>query len=116
MIEWRKDASGGSDTEDPATRDFWTGDVWKVVPILTKLRPGMKLMYVDCPPSGLLVCAHLDPLSKVVEANYSTLLRGLDFAQPSEFGMTNLRSLCPTLDSTRLLRVLRQLRDALQLY
>ena len=104
------------DTEDPATRDFWTGDVWKVVPILTKLRPEMKLMYVDCPPSGLLVCAHLDPLSKVVEANYSTLLRGLDSAQPSEFGMTNLWSLCPTLDLTRLLRDSAQLRDALQLY
>ncbi len=39
----------------------WTGDVWKVLPILRRARPDLKLEVLDCPPSGLLVISGLKP-------------------------------------------------------
>jgi hypothetical protein len=101
--------------EGAATRDFWTGDVWKLVPILKCLRPEMKLFYIDCPPTGLLVCAQLDPLSNALEADSSELVQSLSSVSLSEFGVVRLWSLCPTLDSSRLFRNPAGLREALAL-
>ena len=32
---------------------FYTGDVWKVIPFLTRLRPDLEVVTVPCAPSGL---------------------------------------------------------------
>lgn len=39
----------------------WTGDVWKLWPILLKWRPLLELTVVDVEPTGLLVVQGLDP-------------------------------------------------------
>jgi len=37
------------------TLDFWTGDVWKIVPALIKFRPDLRVFTIACPPTGLTV-------------------------------------------------------------
>lgn len=50
---------------EPLNR-MWTGDVWKLVPILAKYRPDLRLVLVDCPPTGLVCVTGLDPGSRVL--------------------------------------------------
>lgn len=38
----------------------WTGDTWKIYPILKKYRPHIQLMLVDTEPTGTLVAWYLD--------------------------------------------------------
>lgn len=52
----------------------WTGDVWKMLPILQKYRPDLKITVVNCAHTGLVLVSDLDPLSDVLSANYEAIL------------------------------------------
>jgi hypothetical protein len=39
----------------------WTGDVWKLHPILRAYRPSLKIQLVDTAPTGTMVITNLDP-------------------------------------------------------
>ena len=58
-------------TPQTATRrrqtGFWTGDVWKIAPILRELRPDLDMFLVPAYPTGLLVVTRLDPRSRLLE-------------------------------------------------
>lgn len=49
-------------TREPLPGD-WTGDVWKLWPILAKWRPDLHLTAVNVEPTGLLVVQGLDPVA-----------------------------------------------------
>lgn len=53
-----KSLERGKDTNFPG---YWTGDVWKVIPILQKYRPDLRILCIDCPPTGLVAISNLDP-------------------------------------------------------
>jgi hypothetical protein len=58
---------------DPAEGDsvyFWTGDVWKLLPILKQYRPDLRLHLLDCPPTGLVAISRTDPSSRVLADSY----------------------------------------------
>ena len=42
---------------------FWTGDVWKILPILHTYRPDLRIGVVPCVTSGLLLIAGVNPRS-----------------------------------------------------
>ncbi|WP_407688587.1 class I SAM-dependent methyltransferase [Mycobacterium sp. HUMS_1102779] len=48
----------------------WTGDVWKLLPILKKYRPDLRLHVLDCPPTGLVAITRLDPASRILADSY----------------------------------------------
>lgn len=50
--------------------DYWTGDVWKIIPILKRKRPDLKIIYLDAAPTGLVLVTNLDPTSTVLEEHY----------------------------------------------
>ena len=52
----------------------WTGDVWKLVPILRKYRPDLILQTLDCAPTGLVLISNLDPKNRVLENGYQQIL------------------------------------------
>jgi hypothetical protein len=56
-------------------RGAWTGDVWKIIPVLQKYRPDLKLTILDCAPTGLLLVSDLDPANDTLSQNYDTILR-----------------------------------------
>lgn len=60
---------------DGPFKGYWTGDVWKIVPILKAYRPDLTISLVDCPPTGLVLVTGLDPKSKVLQENYFDIVR-----------------------------------------
>jgi hypothetical protein len=54
--------------------DAWTGDVWKIVPILKKHRPDLRVALVDCFPTGLVCVSNLDPISTVLKDSYAAIV------------------------------------------
>jgi hypothetical protein len=58
---------------DPSEGDtvyFWTGDVWKLLPILQEYRPELRLHVLDCPPTGLIAITRVDPASRILADCY----------------------------------------------
>ncbi|MGH1590377.1 hypothetical protein ACRBEV_21110 [Methylobacterium phyllosphaerae] len=62
------------EAEDPATKFFWTGDVWKILLILRKYRPDLELSVVACAPAGLFFCRNLDRLSSILEIHFDLIV------------------------------------------
>lgn len=54
--------------------ESWTGDVYKVLPVLRRHRPDLICLTVGTEPTGLLVVVGADPASAVLSAQYEALL------------------------------------------
>ncbi|CAO4151149.1 class I SAM-dependent methyltransferase [Methylorubrum extorquens] len=54
--------------------NWWTGDVWKIVPILKRYRPDLDVMLVDAAPTGLVIVTGLDPSSRTLKTNYEAIV------------------------------------------
>jgi hypothetical protein len=53
----------------------WTGDVWRIEPVLQAWRPDLRITLVDTQPTGVLVVYNLDPGSGVLAAEYDEIVR-----------------------------------------
>lgn len=62
-------------------RGAWTGDVWKVLPLLARWRPDLRITLLDAPPTGLVVITGLDPASTVLRDRHEEMLAARD-AEP----------------------------------
>jgi len=51
----------------------WTGDVWKLIPILREHRPDLNVATVNVGPSGLGVVTELDPRSTALMDSYEEI-------------------------------------------
>ena len=74
---------------------FSSGDVWRLILILKKYRPDLRLHTIATPPTGLGVARGLDPESRVLEQNLDRIIAeyaALDYAVLSadKAGMLNL--------------------------
>jgi len=56
------------------TSDFWTGDPWKIIPCLKKLRPDLEVFVIASAPTGLGVVTNLDPGSRVLGENWDDVI------------------------------------------
>ncbi|MBA4325174.1 MAG: hypothetical protein C0426_09055 [Rhodobacter sp.] len=52
----------------------WTGDVWKLIPILQRWRPELTVTVLDCRSTGLVCVTGLDPESRVLGQNYDRIV------------------------------------------
>jgi hypothetical protein len=55
--------------------DFWSGDVWKVVLILKKYKPDLKIFTVATQPTGLTIVTNLDSHSRILSEHYDDIIR-----------------------------------------
>jgi len=62
------------DSSEGDTAYWWTGDVWKLLPILREYRPDLRLHVLDCPPTGLVAITRLDPASSVLADRYYEII------------------------------------------
>jgi hypothetical protein len=53
---------------------FWTGDVWRTLPVLKKYRPDLSLALIECAPSGLAVIQSLDPASQALASQRDEMM------------------------------------------
>jgi hypothetical protein len=53
---------------------FWSGDIWKVVVLLKKVRPDLSIHTVATPPTGMCIVRNLDPGSRVLADNLPRLV------------------------------------------
>lgn len=56
------------------TTVFWSGDVWRLVLLLKKHRPDLRLHTIATAPTGLAVISGLDPRSRLIQDNLSELI------------------------------------------
>jgi tetratricopeptide (TPR) repeat protein len=54
--------------------EFWTGDTWKVIPILKQFRPDLEVLTIASAPTGLGVVTRLDPGSTVLEELWEEIM------------------------------------------
>lgn len=90
--------------EDDATAGFWCGDVWRLIPILKTYRPDLKLVMLDCPPTGLVACMNLDPNSRVLHDRYYDIVEEYRRIDLGTFGLERLWDYLPVQSTLDLLR------------
>jgi len=64
----------------------WTGDVWKVVPVLQKYRPDLRLEVLDAAPTGLVLVSGLDPANTTLKDNYDAILEDFRDLSIADYG------------------------------
>lgn len=64
----------------------WTGDVWKVIPILQNWRPDLDMMLVDVFPTGALVVWGVEAINETLPVNYDKIVlpEMVDWKVPDE--------------------------------
>ncbi len=74
----------------------WTGDVWKIVPVLRRHRPDLTVRVADCAPSGLAVITGLDPENNDLSDAYDEIVAEWRDLTIDEFGTAALaKALAP---------------------
>lgn len=53
---------------------FWSGDVWKVVPILKQYRPDLEILTVPTKPTGLTIVTNLNADSVILSDHYDAIV------------------------------------------
>jgi hypothetical protein len=78
----RERRTGGR--QDKSLAQAWTGDVWRILPLLRRERPDLRIEVLDCPPTGLVLITNLDPASRTLQARLNQLTRELTTGTPPE--------------------------------
>jgi len=65
----------------------WTGDVWKMVPILQKYRPDLDVEVVDCDPTGLVIVSGLDARNTVLTQAYDEIVSEYVSTEIEDYGV-----------------------------
>jgi hypothetical protein len=73
----------------------WTGDVWKLLPLLSELRPDLEITVINAPPTGLVMIRNLDASSQVIDPTDKSIL--------ARFHELELADLAITLENLTLL-------------
>jgi hypothetical protein len=83
---------------DAATRLWWAGDVWKLLPILRDFRPDLKLTILDCPPTGLVIVGGFKSDSERI-IDVEAINAAYKHVTLENFGVERFRVEFPTIDS-----------------
>ncbi|HEX2137370.1 MAG TPA: class I SAM-dependent methyltransferase [Microvirga sp.] len=93
----------GPEKELSAHPQAWTGDVWKLVPILKKYRPDLSIIVADAAPTGLVLITNLDPTSRVLEESYAAIIREMADVDLASYGFGRFVEECSLVPSGSLL-------------
>ncbi len=62
---------------DQTLAGAWTGDVWRMIPLLQEFRPDLQLTVLDCPPTGLVLISNLSPNDEVLASHRDEVTESL---------------------------------------
>jgi len=74
--------------------EWWTGDVWKLIPVLRQHRPTLGIQVLDSQPTGLVVITNLDPDSNTLELQYESILKSWQDMGLDEYTMSRFSKDC----------------------
>jgi hypothetical protein len=94
--------SGGE--EEGSLRDAWTGDVWRFLFALRLCRSDLQVIYLDCPPTGLVAISNVNPRSTKLFDCYGQLIKAMRSISLTEDTHRDLWSMHPFLDTSALER------------
>ncbi len=72
---------------DNIPRGPWTGDVWKLIPILQEYRPDLTIQVLNCAPTGLVVVSNLDPKNKALTKAYDKIIARFTDLTLADYGV-----------------------------
>jgi Glycosyl transferase family 90/Methyltransferase domain len=90
--------------QDKAFFGAWTGDVWRVVPLLRRERPDLRIDVLDCHPTGLVLVGNLDPQNQTLPNRLDQLTRELTDCDPPEAEFWSYIESLAVIDSSALPR------------
>lgn len=82
---------------------WWTGDVWKVVAILAKYRPDLRIVCVDAPPTGLVFVSNLDPGNDSLRRDYCRIIDEFAAVPNTAEGLAAFYAGTPLVPTARIL-------------
>jgi hypothetical protein len=88
---------------------YWTGDVWKMVPVLREYRPRLALACLDAKPTGLAMCGNLDPDDRTLSDNYAAIVQRWSPVTLEDYGMARLWEDCRVVSSDEWISALQPL-------
>lgn len=65
----------------------WTGDVWKLIPILREHRPDLRIDVLDCKPTGLVLLSGLKPGSRILPRAYDRIVEDWTDVTLRDYGL-----------------------------
>ncbi len=71
---------------DNLPRWAWTGDVWKLIPILQTWRPDLRLTILDCAPTALVCVSNLSPANRVLFDQHEAIRAAFDAVDLASYG------------------------------
>lgn len=71
----------------------WTGDVWKLLPILREYRPDLEVTALDAAPTGLVAVRNMDPTSTVLWDKYDEIRARFDDVDIESWGADRFTAL-----------------------
>lgn len=86
---------------------WWTGDVWKILPVLRKYRPDLVMVCLDAPPTGLVLVTGLYPESRILRDKYFDIVREFEAVSLLDYGLAKLHAEA-AVQSTRKLQAIEE--------
>ena len=80
-------------------KQAWTGDVWKLIPILMEYRPDLKITVLDAAPTGLVLVSNLTPKSTTLEKKYDLIVKAYAEMTLRDFGLEAFNALFDYTDT-----------------
>ena len=81
----------------------WTGDVWKLIPILQEYRPDLRIAVLNCSRTGLVLVSNLSPDNDALTKNYDTIVKAYVDVDLESFGVERFFSSFAYADAQRFL-------------
>ncbi len=82
----------------------WTGDVWRVIPLLRRERPELRIDVFDCPPTGIALVSNLQPESHKLADKLPSLVSELIERDAGEEELWTFLEALPIVDSRALIK------------
>lgn len=111
----RRERAFGGEDENQQIRDWWTGDVWKVMSVLQRYRWDLNICAVDSGPVGLIVCTGLQSRNDVLSRNYDDIVARYNDPAVAFPGALALRAMFPMYSSIELATSVATMEAALRL-
>jgi len=91
-----------ADRRDKGLANAWTGDVWRVLPILRRERPDLHIQILDCEPTGLVLISNLDPRSRYLGEQLDKYTKALQGSPAQEMDFWAFLASLTVTDARRL--------------